>query len=342
MADFLLFGFLILLIIAANVVTRLQDRSISQLFFLFLCLLNILLFVFGLLFAVLPEDQLTAVQPAAEVLNLQNPLIYGIIFQLMAVWGILVTVPSSRQSLFKNSTINPHSPVHMLALLLAGYLIGNVGLIFSQGGLDQIAQGVDAATIGEILSPALLFLSLAFFGVGFVIRRDWRETMRRLGLERPTWKQLRLGIRWMFGLVLLQWLVGALWAAFNPEQAAQLSDINNALLDNIDTVWEWLILALAAGVGEEILFRGALQPVLGLPFTAVLFAVGHVQYGLTPVTLLILVLGLVLGIIRRQTNTTVAIAVHFGYNFILGLLALSLPYLERWAEQAARIFWSVG
>jgi hypothetical protein len=85
---------------------------------------------------------------------------------------------------------------------------------------------------------------------------------------------------------------------------------------------------LAAGIGEELLFRGALQPVLGLWFTAILFAASHIQYGLTPATLAVFIIAIALGIIRQRTNTTVAILVHFGYDFVIGLLALLATYLE--------------
>jgi hypothetical protein len=101
------------------------------------------------------------------------------------------------------------------------------------------------------------------------------------------------------------------------------------VLSNVDTVWEGLILAIAAGVGEELLFRGALQPVLGLGFTAVLFGLVHVQYGFTPILLFVIFLALVLGLIRRYFSNTLAIFVHAGYNFVLGLLALLAVYIEQ-------------
>jgi membrane protease YdiL (CAAX protease family) len=39
--------------------------------------------------------------------------------------------------------------------------------------------------------------------------------------------------------------------------------------------WHMVVLALAAGVGEEALFRGALEPRMGRPLTAVLFGLLH-------------------------------------------------------------------
>jgi len=108
----------------------------------------------------------------------------------------------------------------------------------------------------------------------------------------------------------------------DSSQAEQLSGINEALLGNFDTVWEWFLLAAAAGLGEELLFRGALQPIFGILPTSLIFAVSHVQYGLTPATVAIFLLAVILGIIRKRSNTTVAILVHAGYNFILGLITL--------------------
>ena len=124
---------------------------------------------------------------------------------------------------------------------------------------------------------------VALFGVGFLIRRHGRQLAQRLGLEKPKPIHLLFGVGWIVLLVVLQAIAGAAWALLNPEQAELLENVNNLLLADVDTVWEWFLLALAPGIGEELLFRGALQPVLGLGFTAVLFGLVHVQYGYTPV-----------------------------------------------------------
>jgi membrane protease YdiL (CAAX protease family) len=160
------------------------------------------------------------------------------------------------------------------------------------------------------------------------IRRDWRELLKRLGLVRPTAGQLLQGVGWIIVLVVLQFVVGALWLISNPEQITALEDINSVLLADVDTAAEWLAFALLAGTGEEILFRGAIQPVFGLWFTSIFFAIVHVQYGFSIATLLIVLLAVILGVIRHRTNTTVAIFVHVGYDFVLGLVTL----LEAFAE----------
>ncbi|NJN55548.1 MAG: CPBP family intramembrane metalloprotease, partial [Anaerolineae bacterium] len=124
-------------------------------------------------------------------------------------------------------------------------------------------------------------------------------------------------------LFTVQYTAGILWLLLNPEELEQINELNIQLQGGLDSVWEWLVLALAAGISEEILFRGALQPVLGKWVTAVLFALVHVQYGLfTPATLALLIIGLALGHLRQRHNTTLVIFVHVGYDFLLGMISL--------------------
>jgi membrane protease YdiL (CAAX protease family) len=82
-----------------------------------------------------------------------------------------------------------------------------------------------------------------------------------------------------------------------------------------------LTIGLAAGIGEETLMRGAVQPRLGLLLTSVVFALLHANYGITLSTLAVLIVGLALGIVRQRMNTTSAMAVHATYNIIFGLIA---------------------
>jgi membrane protease YdiL (CAAX protease family) len=82
-----------------------------------------------------------------------------------------------------------------------------------------------------------------------------------------------------------------------------------------------LTIGLAAGLGEETLFRGALQPRFGLALTAIFFALVHSNYGITLSTVIVLLLGIVLGWLRLRYNTSTAMITHAVYNMTLGLLA---------------------
>ena len=82
---------------------------------------------------------------------------------------------------------------------------------------------------------------------------------------------------------------------------------------------EIVILALCSSVGEELLFRGALLPWLGLWWQAAAFALLHVGPGrrFLPWTVSALVLGVGFGALAVwTTNLGAPIAAHFTINFL--------------------------
>jgi membrane protease YdiL (CAAX protease family) len=80
-----------------------------------------------------------------------------------------------------------------------------------------------------------------------------------------------------------------------------------------------VILALASSIGEELLFRGALLPWMGVWLQAIVFALLHIGPGkrFLPWTASALVLGLAFGFLARWTgNLGGPIAAHFAINFL--------------------------
>jgi len=80
-----------------------------------------------------------------------------------------------------------------------------------------------------------------------------------------------------------------------------------------------VILALASSIGEELLFRGALMPWLGIWLQAAIFALLHVGPGrrFLPWTVSAFVLGLLFGALAQWTgNLGGPIAAHFAINFL--------------------------
>ena len=79
-----------------------------------------------------------------------------------------------------------------------------------------------------------------------------------------------------------------------------------------------LLLSLFSAFGEEILFRGVIQPRLGLLITAGLFGLFHFPYrrGLLPWTIFALILGLALGLLTEHFQSLwPPIFLHFFINF---------------------------
>lgn len=320
--------FMMGLIVLANILVQ-RGKGIEQrLFTLLLLLLNLPILLLGLFFIVVPAETLDRIYAGAGPNIIDGPA-FGLVLLLTALWGIAVCLAPVRRVMARTIALDPDSVVHTLALVLTGYLIGQGALTLSQGGLAGLAETAQATSVALVAASELVFAVVALLGVGFLVRRRGRALAQRLGLEKPQPLHWFIGLGWIGVLVVLQIFVGLAWLVLNPEQAELLESVNTLLLADFDTIWEWLILAIAAGVGEELLFRGALQPVFGLGLTSVVFALIHVQYGLSPFTLFIVLLAVILGLIRRYYSTTIAIFVHVGYDFALGLLVLLATYLER-------------
>lgn len=314
-----------LVIITANLVMARQNPGARLAFNLTLFGGSLLLLIagMGIRFATFDPSFLTDL-PALD-LDLT-----GIALIVTGLWGMICSLSPVRKAIAKViPALEPDSTVHTLALVVVGYLAGNALLSAAPGTLEMLIEGGIQPTIVDVLAQQFVFVLAAFLGVGLLTRRDSEALNQRLGLLRPTRAQLWTGLRWMVFFVFLQACVGALWALLNPAQAEALGGLNEVLLGNFDTVWEWFLLAAAAGLGEELLFRGALQPIFGILPTSLIFAVSHVQYGLSPATFTVFLLSVVLGIIRKRSNTTVAILVHAGYNFTLGMLSLLAVYLQQ-------------
>lgn len=93
--------------------------------------------------------------------------------------------------------------------------------------------------------------------------------------------------------------------------------------------WNPLWIAVAAGVGEELFFRGALQPIVGLWVASILFVLVHIRAyrwnGLNKRVLLqaisILAVGLALGLVAMYVGLLAAIIVHSAMDAV-GLYAI--------------------
>lgn len=304
------------LIVLANLVQQQKSETFHKLFDLLLLGLNAPLFFVGVLFVFQSNQLRTLIE-----LNLDSPVAFGIFLQATAVWGVIVSFRSSRHSLERIMPIDPHAPLHTLALMLSGYFAGSIILQVS-GGLSDLAESLSPVSIWLFIAQQVGFTLIALLGVGAIIRRDWTAVFQRLGLGPLNGRQLLEVFGWIALLVVLQSVGGFAWEAINPEQVAIVDELGQKLYEGFG-FWHWLALALSAGVGEEILFRGALQPIFGIWITSLLFAIVHVQYGfLTPATLVLFILSLILGMIRQRHNTSAAILTHVGYNFVLGMISL--------------------
>jgi membrane protease YdiL (CAAX protease family) len=170
---------------------------------------------------------------------------------------------------------------------------------------------------------------VALCGVGLGIRRNFRETLSRLGYGPITLPQLGIVALFVVGALLLSFAADWLFATLQPDLFERVGEVSEGLLSTqglspVAAVLFALLIGLGAGVGEETLFRGAVQPRLGIGLTSVLWAAIHVQYGPSVILVYIFVFSVALGFLRNRVNTTATFITHATYNFLTVLLAYFL------------------
>jgi membrane protease YdiL (CAAX protease family) len=217
-------------------------------------------------------------------------------------------------------TYDTHSPVHMLALLLAllsvFVTLANLSL---SGGTEGMAAQMSERSIQalDLLGNLLLYSTVALCGVGLGTRRTLPQALARLGLSQPTRADLLRGLGYGGTLFFAVSILSVTWAAFDPQGYAQQTSAAQAISAAVGpSLWMGFLLALSASIGEELLFRGALQPIFGGLFSALYFVLLHWQYTATLAAVMIFFVALAFGWLRWRYNTQSAIAAHFVYNFL--------------------------
>ena len=207
----------------------------------------------------------------------------------------------------------------VLTVLYAGLNLATSAAITDPAILTEMAGEVD---IPELAGQYAILVTLSFLGVGLGIRRNWPETLGRLGLRRIGPIELIIAGAAAFGMVLVSMFMGLIVLLLFPDSLAEVESFNQGMLLNFGSPLGAIALGLFSGIGEEVLYRGALQPAFGLVVTSVVFALHHSQY-VNPGLLVIFVIGLLLGLIRKYLGTTTAVLVHALYNTVLLLLSLA-------------------
>ncbi len=224
--------------------------------------------------------------------------------------------------------IDPDSTIHKLALcvVLAATLIPLVPLIvtgsppyLSPFFLAGVETGGIAPAAGVGLYSLFWMVVLSVVAVGFWITRTGTDVLTRLGLTRPTFYECAVAVGAGLGLAALFTLVdlgiGALWGMLGwpvTDTAAFTVLIAHAL-----TPAGIVLLAVSAGVGEEIAFRGVLQPRFGIIVPSLLFASLHsFQYGWDGL-ISVFLLGIAFALIRHRYSTTVSAVTHTVYDLVL-------------------------
>lgn len=258
----------------------------------------------------------------------------GVSFVLTTISSLLsIIIVSSltmreriRRILPAGAAYKPESPVHTTAwVLMLAFISVVIGDFVVGGGLAGMAQSiaVNGVDLGDVLFEDVLWVAAAVLGVGLFLRRTPGEALVRLGLRLPTPQDFNWGLGIgvvLFGMIIV---VSLVWTQLvSPEELQQQTAASGQLAQAFNSLPKALILSVIVAIGEEIFFRGALQPILGIWVTSIFFVLLHTQYTLTPATAAIFVTALALGWLRERQSTTASIIAHFVYNFIQLALAV--------------------
>ncbi len=241
--------------------------------------------------------------------------------------GVALCVPTLLKIVGRRPPTFATDPPVLLALwlfamvLLTNNLIGILGFDqLEESGAFSLGTG-GRLPVGLLLASQLPFLVVAVLGVGAGVRRGLRPTLARLGYGPLGPKGIGVVAVFVVGAFAVSLGADYLFKEIQPELYREVGEISGTLFDPRGmgfgaAVLFALLIGVGAGLGEETLFRGAVQPVLGILPTSVLFASMHVQYGPSLLLGYIFVLSVGLGYLRRRFNTTASFLAHAGYNFV--------------------------
>jgi membrane protease YdiL (CAAX protease family) len=254
----------------------------------------------------------------------------------VAIGGVVLSVaigfacflPAVRQRAAEFIDIDPFSFVHATALattvgiglmFMVPLLVVQEPPILSLLRWDKFPDLPADENLRTTVYTLFWSVPASFIAVGYPQKRAFREARERLGLLWPGWLQL-LGVVIAIAVLLvtmtyLELGVNWLWTrlGWSVTDADAISELFSFGAGPVAAV----LVGFAAGLGEELVFRGVLQPRLGIVLPALMFTSVHAfQYNFDAL-IQVLLLGLAFGLIRKRTNTTTCVLIHAGYDCVL-------------------------
>lgn len=296
----------ILILIFANYAEK--NKHLRILTQAFLGLLILLILIEGLAVVLLSGSD------ALEIFD--SPENYAIGMVITAMVAAMIFLRRLREELAKVTNIDPDNWLHATALVFAVTVVGMSLSAAMSADVLELGGSAGISTLSIIIQDTA-FVFAGFFGVGWLVRRDFKGALKRLGLVKPGLRDISLSVA--FTAVLLVMIVAITLISYllDPNVPAE-EDPTIALLGGV-TILTAIIYSVGAGVGEEIIFRGALQPRFGIILTSVIFAFVHIQYFDVVSMATLFVISVILGYERKILNTTACIITHTLYDLVLFL-----------------------
>jgi CAAX protease family protein len=252
-----------------------------------------------------------------------NPRL-GIPLMLTGLGFALPLAKPFRRLAARVTPIDPDSAVDTTGLSILLGLIAFLATVAFATGAQEPPTDIPSVSYVELIAQNLAFVGIAYAAVGGGFVRTWRAATERLGLLPPTWRRLAAALVGLVGCFIVLFVTGAVAQALQPNLNQQLDKVVNDITAGMRNPLGALLIGFSAGIGEETLFRGALQPRYGIGLVSILFALVHApQYGLNVTILGLFLISVIFGLLRDRYGTTASIVTHALYNAIQVLLLLS-------------------
>jgi hypothetical protein len=236
--------------------------------------------------------------------------------------GIALFIPlvsPVRKLLARFTPMDPASPIDLCGLALILLVMAFLGVAAFQSGPADVEASSESLTgnFFWLVLNAATFVALAYVAVGYRIYRTGEEATRRLGLTVPDLRTVAISVALVVPAFILSMIGSALTVAFQPDVVDNLEQTMDQMTTGLDNPIGALMIGLSAGIGEEVLLRGAIQPRFGIGIAALLWTMLHIQYDISFVILGLFAIGIMFGYQRKYLGTTSAIITHALYNVLV-------------------------
>jgi CAAX protease family protein len=205
----------------------------------------------------------------------------------------------------------------------------------NRGEMDSSEQRSDGFAMAVVVEGGLALLALL---VAWIFQIPLREKFPEFGA--PLTKAILNGILATLPMLAIFWFLVNSHRPTLRQLREQVEWLIGEMFPN-GSIAQFAMVAVLAGVGEELLFRGALQtkigdwttPIVGLAITSLLFGVAHALSKLY--FMFAVAVGAFLGWITLTSNDLVAPMVAHGLYDFLALVYLSRRVAMRGQQQGA-------
>lgn len=244
-----------------------------------------------------------------------GPLILGL--------GLAFSLPlfkPFRRLISRFTPMDPTSPIDLCGLAMILAVITFLVIQARLTGPVELGEGDSGALAGNVtwlLLTMLTFVAVAYAAVGYRIHRNGEDATRRLGLNVPDLRTVGISVACVIPCFAVSMIGSLLTVAFQPDIVDNVEETMDQITNGLQNPLGALMIGLTAGIGEELLFRGAVQPRFGIAIAALLWTSLHFQYDFSFILVGLFGVGIVLGLQRKYFGTTSAIITHAIYNMIV-------------------------